>query len=72
MYFCLFIDLKRFSGERYRSRLSTLVDFPLTKLDLSPYAAMKSGMSHGWKNFSVTANFTFFCSRNADLRLVCG
>jgi ubiquitin C-terminal hydrolase len=35
-------DLKRFSGERYRSRLSTHVNFPLNGMDLSRYAT--SGM----------------------------
>lgn len=35
----LILHLKRFSGERYRSKLTTLVDFPLDGLDLSPCAA---------------------------------
>uniref|UniRef100_A0A915JTJ8 Ubiquitin carboxyl-terminal hydrolase n=1 Tax=Romanomermis culicivorax TaxID=13658 RepID=A0A915JTJ8_ROMCU len=39
----LVLHLKRFSGERYRSRLSTLIQFPVTKFDLSAYVCQKSG-----------------------------
>lgn len=41
----LVLHLKRFSGERYRSRLSTLIQFPVTKFDLSAYVCQKSGTS---------------------------
>lgn len=35
-----YIDLKRFSPmERFRSKLNVMVDFPLTGLDLSAFAA---------------------------------
>uniref|UniRef100_T1ITH6 ubiquitinyl hydrolase 1 n=1 Tax=Strigamia maritima TaxID=126957 RepID=T1ITH6_STRMM len=39
----LVIHLKRFAPtERFRSKLSTLIDFPLTNLDLSPYMSTSS------------------------------
>ena len=39
------IDLKRFNqGSYYRSKLSTLVEFPRDRLDLSPYAADNNGL----------------------------
>ncbi|OQV20902.1 Ubiquitin carboxyl-terminal hydrolase 2 [Hypsibius exemplaris] len=36
---CLVIHLKRFSQERYRAKISSLVDYPVEGLDLAPYAA---------------------------------
>ncbi|RUS84912.1 hypothetical protein EGW08_007322, partial [Elysia chlorotica] len=36
-------DLKRFSQERFGRKLSTLVDFPPNKLDLTEYAAESAG-----------------------------
>ncbi|GFS20656.1 ubiquitin carboxyl-terminal hydrolase 2-like [Elysia marginata] len=39
----LVLHLKRFSQERFGRKLSTLVDFPPNKLDLTEYAAESSG-----------------------------
>ena len=36
-------DLKRFSQERYSRKITTLVNFPITSLDLSEFASEK-----GW------------------------
>ncbi|GAV01774.1 hypothetical protein RvY_12431 [Ramazzottius varieornatus] len=36
---CLVIHLKRFSQERYRAKISSMVDYPIEGLDLAPFAA---------------------------------
>lgn len=71
LYFLNFrkTDLKRFSPtERYRGKLSVTVDFPLTSLDLSPYAANKGqGCTYNLyaiSNHSGTAyggHYTAYC-----------
>ncbi|KAK6645035.1 hypothetical protein RUM43_001311 [Polyplax serrata] len=65
----LVLHLKRFSPtERYRGKLSITVDFPLTSLDLSPYAANKGqGCTYNLyaiSNHSGTAyggHYTAYC-----------
>ncbi|EEB19889.1 ubiquitin carboxyl-terminal hydrolase, putative [Pediculus humanus corporis] len=65
----LVLHLKRFSPtERYRGKLSITVDFPLTNLDLSPYAANKGqGCTYNLyaiSNHSGTAyggHYTAYC-----------
>lgn len=41
----LVIHLKRFSQERYRAKISSLVDYPVDGLDLHPFAADQHGNS---------------------------
>ncbi|XP_074653310.1 ubiquitin carboxyl-terminal hydrolase 2-like [Tubulanus polymorphus] len=66
----LVLHLKRFSQDRYRGKLATLVDFPINGLDLSSFAAdsgSKSGARYdlfGVSNHSGTTysgHYTAYC-----------
>ncbi|ESO99084.1 hypothetical protein LOTGIDRAFT_226424 [Lottia gigantea] len=50
----LVLHLKRFSQERYGRKLSTSVDFPVTDLDLSPYAAEPGGNKAKYNLYAVS------------------
>lgn len=73
----LVLHLKRFSGERYRSRLSTLVKFPLTKFDVSSYVCCSTPEHcrmplydlYAVSNHSGTpmmGHYTAYCRRSFD------
>uniref|UniRef100_A0A914UGJ3 ubiquitinyl hydrolase 1 n=1 Tax=Plectus sambesii TaxID=2011161 RepID=A0A914UGJ3_9BILA len=52
----LVLHMKRFSGERFRSRLSTLVNYPIANLDLGRFGA--SGCGHSLYNLYAVSNHT--------------
>ena len=39
-------DFKRFSGMHYRTKLNTLIDFPIDKLDLIDFAGAANGKKY--------------------------
>lgn len=50
----LVLHLKRFSGERYRSKLSTNIDFPMANLNLSKYSAEEKGPKAVYNLYGVS------------------
>ncbi|KAA3674145.1 ubiquitin carboxyl-terminal hydrolase 2 [Paragonimus westermani] len=49
-------DLKRFSGERFRSKMSILVDYPITDLDLSEFASSSCQQRRAIYNLYAVSN----------------
>ncbi|KAF7260937.1 hypothetical protein EG68_01835 [Paragonimus skrjabini miyazakii] len=52
----LVLHLKRFSGERFRSKMSILVDYPITDLDLSEFASSSCQQRRAKYNLYAVSN----------------
>eukprot|EP00850_Spirogloea_muscicola_P008446 SM000045S16191 [mRNA] locus=s45:115630:120643:- [translate_table: standard] len=54
----LVVHLKRFSYSRYlKNKLDTFINFPIHRLDLSPYVALANGEQHVYSLYAVSNHY---------------